>query len=611
MAVAAGATGLGGLAAGLGDVPAASIDLAWAVPGGRFSVALDALGMAFLLPVLVIPALGSVYGHAYFPPDHPTFRRTRLAFGALPACMVLIVLARHAFLLLVAWEGMALAAFFLLAADDHDASVRASSWVYLVATHIGTLCFIAAFGMLAHHTGTLALDPVQGLPIPSLRWIAVLFLVGFGMKAGIMPLHFWLPGAHANAPSHVSAVMSGVVLNMGVYGLMRMSTLLGQLPTTMGGILLAVGAVSAVLGAAFSVAQSDLKRLLAYSSVDNMGIAVMGLGLALVGRATGRDDLLALGVAGTVWHVWNHSLFKALLFFSAGAVVHATGTRGMDLMGGLARTMPVTAVTTFVGAVALAGLPPLNGFLGEFVLYSGLARSATDLGWPALATPALAMTGALAAVAMVKVYGGAFLGVPRRSAEAHDPPLPMRATMAILACACVLMVPSAVILGPVLDRVTGTFAVRPLPSLATLLPLSKVTLLMLAAAGASLALVYRMRRAPGTSETADNLGETWGCGYILPSPRRQYTPTSLSEWLMGLFRGILSLREFRPSILGIFPRRSVFAFAVADPVLDRAAVPAIGVIERSATWLRRTQQGNVQAYVLYIVLALLGLLWIG
>lgn len=611
VAVVACFTGLAGIVAGFGAAPIPSLDVAWAVPGGRFSVALDALGMAFLLPVLIIPALGAVYGHAYFPPDHPTFRRTRLAFGILPASMVLVVLARHAFLLLVAWEGMALSAFFLLAADDHESAVRASSWVYLVATHVGTLCLMAAFGILAHHTGGLALEPVRGLSVSSLRWSAVLLLIGFGMKAGIVPLHFWLPGAHANAPSHVSAVMSGVVLNMGVYGLMRMASFLGQLPSTMGGVLLAMGALSAIFGAAFSVVQSDLKRLLAYSSVDNMAIAIMGLGLALVGRATGRDDLLSLGVAGAVWHVWNHSLFKSLLFFASGAVVHATGTRRMDLMGGLARSMPVTALVTLVGAVALAGLPPLNGFLGELVLYMGLARSATGIGWPALAMPALAMTGALAVVAMVKVYGGAFLGEARQPMKPHDPPLAMRATMGILAAACIVVVPAAVTLGPALDRVTLAFAFRPIPSLATLVPLGNVTMLLLAAAALAGGVIYWARRSRRGAASPQGTAGTWACGYAMPSPRIQYTPTSFSELVMGLFRGFLSLREFRPTLQGVFPRRSLFAFAVRDPVLDRAAVPVIGVIERSATWLRLTQQGNVQVYVLYIVLALLGLLWVG
>jgi NADH:ubiquinone oxidoreductase subunit 5 (subunit L)/multisubunit Na+/H+ antiporter MnhA subunit len=283
----------------------------------------------------------------------------------------------------------------------------------------------------------------------------------------------------------------------------------------------------------------------------------------------------------------------------------------MDLMGGLARSMPVTALVTLVGAVALAGLPPLNGFLGELVLYMGLARSATGIGWPALAMPALAMTGALAVVAMVKVYGGAFLGEARQPMKPHDPPLAMRATMGILAAACIVVVPAAVTLGPALDRVTLAFAFRPIPSLATLVPLGNVTMLLLAAAALAGGVIYWARRSRRGAASPQGTAGTWACGYAMPSPRIQYTPTSFSELVMGLFRGFLSLREFRPTLQGVFPRRSLFAFAVRDPVLDRAAVPVIGVIERSATWLRLTQQGNVQVYVLYIVLALLGLLWVG
>ncbi|MEK7705654.1 MAG: proton-conducting transporter membrane subunit, partial [Myxococcota bacterium] len=413
VAVLAAVTGISGTALSLTMPQPVELSFPWPVPLGRFAIGLDAMSVAFLVVVLVIPALGAVYGAGYFAPSHPTARRTRLAYGVLPAAMIFVVVARDAMVLLVAWEVMALAAFVAISADDHEPHVRESSWVYLIATHIGTLCLIAAFAVVAKSTGDLSLRVVTGLGSGATLTVAALFWVGFGMKAGLMPLHVWLPGAHANAPSHVSAVMSGVVLKMGVYGLLRMASLLPELDATAGAVLLALGATSTVLGAAFAVAQSDLKRLLAYSSIDNIGIAAMGIGLAIIGRAHGRADLVVLGIVGATLHVWNHALFKPLLFFVAGSVIHETGTRSMDRLGGLAKRLPKTSRAALIGAVALAGLPPLNGFASELVIYTGLFRAALVSEWAALAAPALAMGGALTLVAMLKLYGSVFLGSPR------------------------------------------------------------------------------------------------------------------------------------------------------------------------------------------------------
>jgi formate hydrogenlyase subunit 3/multisubunit Na+/H+ antiporter MnhD subunit len=456
--------------------------------------------------------------------------------------------------------------------------------------------------------GSLALEPVRGLPPPELARIGLLFLVGFGMKAGLMPLHFWLPGAHANAPSHVSAVMSGVVLKMGVYGLMRMASLLPELPASAGGMLLTLGAGGAVVGAALAVAQADLKRLLAYSSVDNMAIVIMALGLALVGRATGRDALVVLGVAGAVWHVWNHALFKSLLFFAAGSVLHATGTRRLDRLGGLARSMPLTTASALVGSLALAGLPPLNGFFSELVVYVGLARSSTDAAWPALAAPALALTGALAVVAMVKVYGGAFLGEARHPANPHDPPAAMRVTMVALALGCAGVALGAFALGPVLDRVVAAFTLRPMPALGSLVPLGAVSALTLGGGAVALGLARWTR--PGRGQPLPAPVGTWDCGYALPSPRIQYTPTSFAELATGLFGAVVGSVATKPSLRAVLPAATAFSTEEHDPVLDRAARPTLRVTGRSLTWLRLTQQGKVQAYVLYVVVALLVLLWI-
>ena len=296
----------------------------------------------------------------------------------------------------------------------------------------------------------------------------MLALIGFGFKAGLMPLHVWLPGAHANAPSHVSAVMSGVMLKMGVYGIVRMTALLPVTAVWWGGTLLAVGAITGVAGIAFAIGQHDLKRLLAYSSIENIGIIAMGLGLALLGRSQNRPDWVMLGLGGALLHVWNHGLFKSLLFFNAGAIIHAAHTRDMDRMGGLAKRMPRAMALFVVGAVAICALPPLNGFASEWLLYIGLFRTlglGGEPGFPAAAMAAvsLAMIGALAVACFVKLFGTVFLGSPRGETadHAHDPSASMMIPMIVLAAGCVCIGLFPMIATGLLENAVRTWATLP------------------------------------------------------------------------------------------------------------------------------------------------------
>src|SRR5205807_3118219 len=264
-----------------------------------------------------------------------------------------------------------------VATEDHEESVRAAGWRYLAASHLAALCLFAMFALLRSATGTFNLVAIPDtLSIPGMATaIFLLALIGFGLKAGIMPMHVWLPSAHANAPSHVSALLSGLMIKMGIYGLVRICSLLPTPPVWWGSLLLGFGAISGVLGVAFAIGQHDLKRLLAYHSIENIGIIVMGLGLAMLGRSLNRTDWILLGLGGALLHVWNHALFKSLLFLSAGSVVHAAHTREIDRLGGLGKVMPCTAFCFLIGAVAICGLPPLNGFVSELLIYLGLFRS--------------------------------------------------------------------------------------------------------------------------------------------------------------------------------------------------------------------------------------------
>ena len=313
---------------------------------GNSIVGVDALSAFFLVPIFLMGGIGSIYGLGYWPQRrHPgNGRKLQLFWGSMAAGMALLVISRHAMAFLLGWEIMALSAFFLVATEDTQDECRRAAWFYLIATHIGTLTLFGMFALWRWATGSYLLAPVavDAISLGVMNVLFFLALIGFGLKAGIMPLHFWLPGAHANAPSHVSAMLSGVVLKMGIYGLVRFLSLLPDPPHIWGGVILMLGAVSGLLGVVFAIGQHDLKRLLAYHSVENIGIILMGLGLAMLGRSTDRPEWIVLGLGGCLLHIWNHGFFKSLLFLSAGSVVHNTHTREIDHLGGLAKTMPWT-----------------------------------------------------------------------------------------------------------------------------------------------------------------------------------------------------------------------------------------------------------------------------
>ena len=452
----------------------APLSLPWSVTGGEFAVGLDGISVIFLLPIFLISTLGSFYGLSYWrQADHPENGRwLQLFYGLLTGGMALVVVARNGVLFLAAWEIMALAGFFLITTEDEETPVREAGWIYLVATHLGTLCLFALFALLRHVNGSFGLvSPLAESVTPGMASaIFLLAVVGFGLKAGIMPLHVWLPGAHAGAPSHVSAILSGVMIKLGIYGILRVTGYFSQPPAWWGALLLVLGVVSGVLGMAFAVGQQDLKRLLAYCSIENVGIIIMGIGLALLGRALGQGEWIVLGLAAALLHVCNHALFKSLLFFSAGSVIHAVHTRQIDQLGGLAKAMPRTALFFLIGALAICGLPPLNGLVSELFLYLGLFRtlgasSAGGVSWAgaAFAAPALALIGALALACFVKAFGAVFLGTPRteRAEAVHESGPLMLGPMTILAACCLLIGLAPLLTAPLLDRGVSAWAPEP------------------------------------------------------------------------------------------------------------------------------------------------------
>ncbi|HET6436904.1 MAG TPA: proton-conducting transporter membrane subunit [Anaeromyxobacter sp.] len=617
-ALAGGSAAVGALLSGLPSGAA----LPWATPGGSLAVRLDGLSAFFLLPVLVLPALGSVYGLAYFPQRRLGGRavRVQLLYGLITAGMAAVVVAANGILFLVAWEVMALAGFGLVLTEHEQREAQRGAFVYLASAHAGNLALFAMFALLAGVAGSWDFAAMAHMPGGSGTASAVfaLALVGFGVKAGLLPLHFWLPGAHAAAPSHVSALMSGVLIKTGVYGLMRVTGFFEGPPAAWGTLLLVVGGASAVLGVAFALSQHDLKRLLAYHSVENVGIIAMAAGLALLGRARADAALVLLGFAAAVLHVVNHATFKGLLFFGAGAVAEASGTRELDRLGGLARAMPSTAVLFLVGALAICGLPPLNGFASEWLLYLASLRTVFDVGpaphphFAALAAPLLAFVGGLAAACFVKVFGVAFLGHPRspEAAAAQEAPRAMRIPMLLLAavCAAIGLFPASLL--PPLAGAAAQWSGLPAQALvgpAEAAGASAVRVSAVAAALCALAFgitFLRQRLLSGPQPRA----EVWGCGFGRPTARMQYTGSSLAAGLVASFRSVLCPRARVRPPSGIFPSRALYRTSVRDTALERAIVPALSWVAALARRARGRLLGAVQFQALLLVCGLVALL---
>src|SRR3989449_4630906 len=445
--------GLFFLAGGIGT-PAPQWELLPALnPYIRFSARLDPLGAFFLLIVSLLGFALSTYSLGYV---KGFFGRKNVGvlgavFNALLLATSLVFVADNLWLFLIAWEIMALTAYCLVSFEHEQPETRDAGVLYFIMSHIDAGCIILGFLLLFQTSGDYSFDSLRGLGAkmsPGRRDAAfLLFLIGFGVKAGIVPLHIWLPAAHPVAPSNVSALMSGVLIKTGIYGMTRVFfDFLGTPPNWWGVTVLAIGTISAVLGVLYALMEHDLKRLLAYHSIENIGIILMGLGAALMFLHTNHPLLATLALIAGLYHTINHAIFKALLFLGAGAILHTTHTRNMEEMGGLIKRMPKTAFYFLIGAVAISALPPLNGFVSEWLTYQsllqgfGTTRSLIRLMLP-FSGAMLALTSALAAACFVKAFGITFLAQPRseHAAQAHEAVPTMLLGQAILTAACVFL----------------------------------------------------------------------------------------------------------------------------------------------------------------------------
>lgn len=601
---------------------AVSLSLPLTIPGASFSLSLDGLSAFFLLPVFLIGLAGAVYGQEYMAGDKRRLPGLHwLFYNLLILSMSLVVTAANAMLFLFAWECMSLSSFFLVIGDHEDAAVGRAGFIYLLATHLGAALLFVFFlvaGALGGSFDFSAFGALREISTPFASVLFLLILIGFGSKAGLFPFHVWLPEAHPAAPSHVSALMSGVMVKTAIYGLIRLLSFLPPPQAWWGGLMLALGLTGALFGIALASSQKDLKRGLAYSTVENVGLIFLAFGFWLYGQSQSLGTAAALALIGALLHIWNHALFKSLLFMGAGSLLHATGTRNLNQMGGLLKRMPKTALLIIIGALAVSALPPFNGLVGEWFIYRSLLEAGVRLSglaafFPLIVLGLLALVGGMVLIVFTRLIGIALCGEPRHqaSATAHESGWRMVGAMTVLAALCLLcgLMP-AVIIGPVC-RVAGLIAPGAPQYLtgATLPPLWLGWLgLGLVALLALVVLLARRLQACGQTGRAS----TWGCGYAFPTSRMSYSAEGFSELTASSFL----CEGLQPQVadgrsLALFPEAATFRHQAPDLMLEACFRPLFGRGAAACSRLRRVQSGLVHIYMFYIFSATILLLgWV-
>lgn len=632
--LAGAAAAVAGLAAGAAAIagPVRVLDAAGPYPFAHFVLRLDPLAGLMIAVISLLSLVAWVYGLAYVKEYAGRgVGAMGLFMNLFIASMILVVAADNAFWFLIFFEMMSLASYFLVIFDQDDEAVSAG-FLYFFVAHAGSVLIMAAFFIMANYADSFDFADFRtaSVPAPLNSLVFVLGFLGFGAKAGMIPLHIWLPRAHPAAPSHASALMSGVMIKIGVFGIIKVAIdLLGGNGGVLwwGLLVLAFGAVSSVLGVIYALAEHDIKKLLAYHSVENIGIILLGVGVGMIGIAAGQPVLAVLGLMAGLYHLVNHAVFKGLLFLGAGSVIFRMHTKNMEKMGGLSRTMPWTALSFLIGALAISAIPPLNGFVSEWYTYQALFAAA--LGGTALvkfATPIaavmLALTGALAVMCFVKAYGVMFAGAPRsrHAEEAREVPLPMVAGMAVLAIACVVLGLAAPLVAPVIGSIAqATIGAAPVAvaagsvlipgdtqqtTLST--PLIAILLVALAVLPVLIKALFAGRRA-----APRRAADPWAAGY-LPDAHMALTAHSFAQPIRMFFAPLYDVRKDIAEAWGVVAlgfERLITLARRAEPSWDRGIVaPIAHGVDVLGRRMQVIQGGDFRLYCLYIVAALVVLL---
>jgi formate hydrogenlyase subunit 3/multisubunit Na+/H+ antiporter MnhD subunit len=610
--------------AALGDA-AQTLVLPLGLPELPFHLRLDPLSAFFLLLLGCASACISLFSSGYFRSEEGAAPGlVGLQYHVFLAAMALVLVADDAYLFMVAWETMALASFFLVTTDHRKAEIRRAGYLYLLIAHVGAIAILLCFGVLQGGRGDYTFDAMRGVTLAGV-WPSIAFflaLAGFGAKAGLLPLHVWLPEAHPAAPSPVSALMSGVMLKTAIYGMLRITFDLLHVQLWWWGVAaLALGLLTALFGVIFAAAQTDMKRLLAYSSIENIGVIVAAIGLAIVFQANEKPLLAGIALTAALYHALNHAFFKSLLFLATGSVLHSTRERSLGRLGGLIHRMPWVAWLALVGTLAIAGLPPLNGFVSEWLLLQAflftpsLPQTFVNMLVP-LAAAALVLAVALAAYVMVKFYGVVFLGRPREPdlAHAHDAGVRERTALALLALGCVVLglIPVQVI--GAIDHVNAQLLATSVRAagesswwLLAPVALERSSYSPLIVLGVIVGVVLvtivvvhrvwhgRVRRAPA-----------WNCGFPILTPRMQDTAEGFGQPIRQIFEPFFHIERHLPAPSDTAP---VYFMRASDRLWAWLYLPIARVVEVIARVVGLLQQGRIGVYLGYSFATLIALLF--
>ncbi len=593
-------------------------------PFGGVDMVIDSLSAFFISVISAVSFLGSLYTAGYMAPYYGSDRTVTSHFfflSLLMAAMLLVPVVQNALAFLMVWEIMSLSSFFLVVFENEKEDVVKAGINYLVSMHIGVIFLICAFLLLINRSGSMDFSSFPSVLKNNRELSTViffLFFTGFGTKAGFIPFHTWLPRAHPAAPGHISGLMSGVMIKTGIYGILRMITFIPEKTLVMGYTVLGISLASGILGVAYAIAQHNVKRLLAYSSVENIGIIGTGIGIGLLGSVYDNRALLVMGNTGALLHILNHSLFKPLLFFSAGGVCQKTRTLNINRMGGIIKKMKFSGAFFLTGSLAIAGLPPFNGFVSEFIIYRGFLSGMEGTSIPLvvsliLAFAGFALTGVLALFCFSRVFGIMFLGHPRSGypGMTGDVSGIMKLSMILLSVPIVIIgiLPGEVF--RVISGIAGTIDLSgdPGASAPFLKSMGNLTVIIWIFIGIT-GLIFLLRSLLLRRRKVETF-KTWDCGYRGGNSRMQYTGSSFSEHFISLNRIFFKVNEKVSSPEGLFPEKGEFESHIGDKLETLVILPGTALVRKFLNRFSWIQSGNTQQYILYGLVSLLIILaWI-
>ena len=600
-----------------------TVSFSLAEPIGKTLLVMDRLSAFFVAVTSIMSSVCTIYAIGYMKPYYNSRRTVASHFFFMPLLiisMLLVPVIQNAIAFLVVWEIMSLSSFFLLIFENEKKEVLQAGINYLVSMHIGVIFLISAFVILTLKSGSpdfASFSEIFKKERGLVNALFILFFAGFGTKAGFIPFHTWLPRAHPAAPSHISGLMSGVMIKTGIYGILRIINLIGEPTAFIAYFVLFISLITGIFGIAYAIAQNNLKKLLAYSSVENIGIIGIGIGMGLLGMVYKVPALALLGFSGGLLHVLNHSIFKSMLFYSAGGVLHSTHIQNMEKLGGLIKTMTWTGIFFLTGSIAISGLPPFNGFISEFIIYRGLV-SGIQAGTIALsvaliiAFSGLALIGAMSVLCFTKAFSVVFLGNPRSeySGTPRDISPMMKASVTIL-CIFILAIAFAPVQAfKIISPVAAEFAAQTDTALAisTAGTLNKVMTGFLFFIATS-CIIFIIRSVLLRGKVA--AFRTWDCGYQAGNTRMQYTASSYAGPFMNLIKPLLHIRERVTPPKGVFPESASYESRTEDKFEFLLINPVIRLIERILNRFTWIQSGKTQQYILYgLVFLIVISLWI-